>query len=303
MIQKNAYQLLLGLLAACMLYLLSAALGISALAATPAERALIERHLIPLEGGRNFRDLGGFQTQDGRTVKTGKLFRSGVLHHLTDADHGTLESLGIATIVDLRATEERSSEPTRWLASPVRMMTWDYDMGLGEEGELLAGFMKPDLSAPEAEQLMGDMYRNMVEQQRPHYAGMFAELVASDQPLLFHCSAGKDRTGIAAALLLVALGVDRETAIMDYTLSEVIAALPEYQGSAPALNEPADNNYEFLSRMPAPALDALMGTRRSYIESAFDEMSRQYGSVDNYISQALQMSEQDIETLRALYLE
>ncbi|ALO45010.1 tyrosine-protein phosphatase [Pseudohongiella spirulinae] len=283
--------------------LLSALLGLSAMAATPAERALIERHLILLEGGRNFRDLGGFQTQDGKTVKSGMLFRSGVLHHLTDDDYRALESLGIATVVDLRSTEERSSEPTHWQASPVKMMTWDYDMGLGDDGELLADFMKPDLDAAEAERLMGDMYRNMVTEQRPHYADMFAELASRDEPLLFHCSAGKDRTGIAAALLLIALGVDRETAILDYTLSEVIASLPEYQGSAPALNEPADNNYEFLSRMPEAALSALMGTRRSYIETAFDEMSRQYGSVDNYISQALQLSAQDLATLRANFLE
>lgn len=273
------------------------------IAATKAERELIERHLIPLEGGRNFRDLGGYQTMDGRTVKSGKLFRSGVLHHMTAADYNKVDTLGIKTVVDFRATEERASEPTNWGASDVNMMTWDYSMDFGQDSNILAEFANPALDAAGAEALMANMYRGMVAEQKPHFAGMFSTLASSDEPLLFHCTAGKDRTGIAAALLLTALGVDRETVIQDYVLTEVINSLPEYQNEAPALSDDMDATYAFLAAMPPAALDALMGTRRVYIETAFDEMAVQYGSVDAYIRNELGMDDTRIAQLQAHFLE
>ncbi len=272
-------------------------------AASTNELELIERHLIPLEGGRNFRDLGGYQTMDGRTIKSGKLFRSGVLHHMTDADYNKIAALGIKTVVDFRANEERESEPTLWGAGDVNMMTWDYSMDFGQDKNILAEFANPALDAAGAEALMAQMYRGMAEEQKPHYAGMFARLSASDAPLLFHCTAGKDRTGIAAALLLTTLGVDRETVIQDYVLSEVISSLPEYQNAAPTLSDDMDSSYALLASIPPAALDALMGTRRVYIESAFDEMTKQYGSVDAYIRSELGMDEAKVARLKSHFLE
>lgn len=282
---------------------LALALGCGVDVLADSNSDLIERHLIPLEGGRNFRDLGGYQTVDGRTVKSGKLFRSGVLHHMTAADYDRISDFGIKTVVDFRATEERQSEPTQWAAGEVNMMTWDYSMSFGEDGDVLARFADPALDAAGAEALMAELYRSMADEQTPHYAGMFSALTRSDEPLLFHCTAGKDRTGIAAALLLTALGVDRETVIQDYVLSEVIASLPEYQNAAPALDEDMDSNYAFLATMSPAALDALMGTRRVYIESAFDEMTRRHGSVENYIRDELGMDAGRLQQLKAHFLE
>ncbi len=292
-------------LAATLIFMLG--VSVSAFGASPEQRALIERHLIPMEGGRNFRDLGGYQTEDGRQVKSGLLFRSGVLHHLSDADYRKIEELGINTVVDFRATDERQGEPTQWRAGDVDMHTWDYEMNMGgddaEGNAALSAFANPDLSGADAEALMAALYRDMIEQQRPHYAAMFDELVKSDDPLLFHCSAGKDRTGIAAALLLTALGVDRDTVMADYTLSEAIAGLPEYQSAAPALDEGTDESYAFLASMPPAALDALMGTRPAYLEAALDEMTQRAGSVDAYIRNDLGVSDQELQILRARYLE
>src|SRR5690606_29425991 len=124
-------------------------------------------------------------------------------------------------------SDEREREPTLWQGD-VEMLNWDYDMGL-ESGDMMSAFTDPDMDAAKAEALMGDMYREMIEQQRPHYAALMQELAESDEGTLFHCSAGKDRTGIAAALVMTALGVDRETILKDYTLSEVIATLPDQQ--------------------------------------------------------------------------
>lgn len=305
MLRHTSAFVLYAALAATLLFMLG--LSVNAFAATPEQRALIERHLIPMEGGRNFRDLGGYQTEDGRQVKSGLLFRSGVLHHLSDADYRKIEELGIRTVVDFRATDERHSEPTQWRAGDVEMHTWDYAMTMGgDDGDasaVLSAFANPNLSGADAEALMAELYRDMVDQQRPHYAAMFDALVQSDEPLLFHCTAGKDRTGIAAALILTALGVEPDAIMADYTLSEAIAGLPEYQTAAPSLEEGTDASYAFLAQLPPAALDALMGTRAGYLQAALDEMTQKSGSVDAYIRNDLGVSEQDLQQLRAIYLE
>lgn len=257
--------------------------------------------LLELEGGRNFRDLGGYQTRDGREVKTGLLYRSGVLSNLTSRDYDTLAELDLATVVDLRATEERHAEPTFWLAGPVEVLAWDYSMGLDDE-EFLRDFADADMDAARAEQLMAAMYRDMIGQQAPHYAALFDRLTESAEPLLFHCTAGKDRTGLGAALILTALGVDRDTVMADYTVSERILgdSLIEEQREA---DQPEDPASAFLSDLPEPAIEALMGTRPVYIEAAFDEMQQRHGSVENYIREALGVSDAQLRTLRTLYLE
>lgn len=274
-------------------------------AEVPNEEVLIERHLIQMQGSRNFRDLGGYQTEDGKTVKSGLLFRSGVLHHLTDSDYQQIKDLQISTVVDFRANDERDAEPTEWKAGPAHIMTWDYVMDMSATGEQMAQFMDPELSEATAESLMAEMYRGMVFEQQDHYRDMFDALVETDRPLLFHCSAGKDRTGIASALILHALGVDQETIVADYTLTEAIYTNPAYANDAPSLTDmdTSDEQYAFMSAMPAPALNALMGARASYIETAFAEMREEFGSVDAYLQEGLGVSEADIAALRARLLQ
>lgn len=248
--------------------------------------------LIELEGGRNFRDLGGYEAAGGREIQKGKLLRSGVLHGLTPADYEIISTLDVDTIVDLRTREERLSEPTFWQAGNVEVMSWDYSMGL-DDSSFFENFNSENLDRARAEALMGDLYRDMVHQQEPHYRGMFERLVAEGGTMLLHCSAGKDRTGIGAALLLTALGVDRETVFHDYTVSERIlgdSLMEDRDGDSP------------IASLPEPAIDALMGTRRGYLEAAFAEMREESGSVNAYIREELGMSEQDIQRLRDRYL-
>jgi protein-tyrosine phosphatase len=273
--------------------------------ANPAlsDEALIGTHLIPLEGGRNFRDIGGISTTDGATIKRGMLYRAGVLHHLTAEDYAKIDTFGIRTVIDFRDAEERQNEPTTWLAGEVEILDWDYTMSFGDDIDLNEMLRMMAASEAGAESMMAALYRTMVEQQKPHYQAMFQELLAPSGPVLFHCTAGKDRTGVAAALIQTALGVDRETVIRDYTLSEIILNLPEQQNSLASMTAHNDGNYSMLAMLPEASVNALMGTRRIYIETAFDEMTQNYGSVDAYIREALGVSEQDLATLRALYLE
>ncbi|WP_250459094.1 tyrosine-protein phosphatase [Microbulbifer litoralis] len=258
--------------------------------------------VLPLEGGRNFRDLGGYETANGKHVKWGKLYRSGVLTNLTDSDYDYLENRGIKTIVDFRTTEERRKEPTEWQAGEVEELAWDYTMGDWETefGRVMA---KPDFEAADMIELMADMYPGLVRQQTPAYRAMFESLLESDDPLLFHCTAGKDRTGVGAALLLTALGVDRETVMRDYLLSSEVLKDTDLMKLPEDASEQEKRMYAFFSRLPQPVKDALGGVQASYLEAAFAEMKRESGSVEGFIEQKLGVDRQELAQLRAVYLQ
>ncbi|MCW8125722.1 tyrosine-protein phosphatase [Microbulbifer halophilus] len=258
--------------------------------------------VLPLEGGRNFRDLGGYRTEDGREVKWGKLYRSGVLTNLTDNDYDYLEKRGIETVVDFRSSEERKKEPTHWRAGEIERLTWDYAMG-DWEAEFAKVLARPDFQAGDMVKLMADMYPDLVRQQIPAYRAMFDSLLESDEPLLFHCTAGKDRTGVGAALLLTALGVDRETVMEDYLLSSEVLKDTDIMKLPEDASEKEKRMYAFFSRLSQPVKDALVGVQASYLESAFAEMERQAGSVEGFIEQELDVDKRELAQLRATYLQ
>ncbi|MBY6063695.1 tyrosine-protein phosphatase [Pseudidiomarina sediminum] len=259
--------------------------------------------LIPLEGGRNFRDLGGYTTTDGRTVKRGKIFRSGVLNGLTDEDYTIIDGLNIGTVVDFRTTEERQTEVTQWRASPVEHISTDYAMDFARE-EFARIFADPNVSAADIEHAMAEMYPTILDSQLENYKQMFARLLQKDEGLLFHCTAGKDRTGISALLILTALGVDKETAIADYMASNDYL---DFDAMLPKKGEQQDGPHAemmaLFARLPEDVLQPLMGVKRSMIVAAIDEMEREHGSIIGYIHNELDVSQQDIAVLRSKYLD
>ncbi|GAA0368148.1 hypothetical protein GCM10009092_35520 [Bowmanella denitrificans] len=266
------------------------------------EPVMTANRLMPLEGGRNFRDLGGYQTQDGRTVRWGKIYRSGVLANLTEADYAFVDSLGIETVVDFRANSERQSESTQWRAAEVEIISTDYEMDfdMGELGKILRS---PDLSRDKLEAMMAQMYPHILEDQKQNYRAMFDRLVDKDGGLLFHCTAGKDRTGISAALVLSALGVDRQTVIQDYLATNQYL---DFQSLIPKDSSNMDPKYaammKFFASLPQDITQPLMGVTQPLIESAIAAMEAKHGSVLEYLKQELDVSEQDIQILRAKYL-
>ncbi|WP_406828250.1 tyrosine-protein phosphatase [Microbulbifer sp. ARAS458-1] len=276
----------------------------------PAEQAAVpaaieHTRVLPLEGGRNFRDLGGYKTADGKTVKWGKLYRSGVLTNLTEGDYEFLSNRDIATVVDFRSSEERSSEPTHWQAGEIDHMTWDYQMMADWEAEFGKVLRKPDFTRQDLVALMDKGYVGLVRQQTPHYKAMFQKLIESDDALLFHCSAGKDRTGIGAALILTALGVDRATIEQDYLLTnEVIKNSKHDIMQLPEdASEKQRQMYAFFAQLPPEVRNVLAGVEVSWLESAFAEMERQHGSVEGYIQHALDVDAQELALLKARYLQ
>ncbi len=270
----------------------------------PVKTAL---RVLPLEGGRNFRDLGGYEAGDDKTVKWGQAFRSGVMHRLTKDDYAYLSSLGIAVICDFRSREERADEPTNWLAGEIDYVVWDYSTeedGSGFE-EVLSN---PDATPEDVTQLMISLYHEIAYQHADRYKVMFDRLAKGEIPLAFNCSAGKDRAGTAAALLLTALGVPRETVVADYALSEQVVdyaaefAAPPKDGAGED-GEGEDSPYAYLSALPPELIAPLLRSDPRYIEAALDTLTENHGSVLAFIQDELEVTDEELAAIRSALLE
>lgn len=256
--------------------------------------------LLPLEGGRNFRDLGGYETEDGRTVKWGKVYRSGVMDGLTDSDYEYLSGLGIQVICDLRTAQERNDEPTDWRAGEVEYLSFP-DPEADDTMGFMAVLREPDATPQMVSEAMAEGYSHIAREQTPAYREMFDRLAAGEIPLAFNCSAGKDRTGIAAALLLTALGVPRETVVADYALSETyVDYMQAFAGSEKAVSE--DSPYAFLAKLPPEIVAPLMRSDPLYIETAFADIEAEHGSVMAFLETEIEVTDEELATIRAALL-
>lgn len=240
---------------------------------------LAERHL-PMKGGYNFRDLGGFRTQDGKYVKWGKVFRSDELHNLTDADLIYLKNIPLISIVDFRSETEIASAPDKNPASVLR----NYALSINP-GNLTSVDEIANLPEDKLKNIMLDINRMLVtdsvcvDQYRTFFSLLQDE---KDTPLMFHCTAGKDRTGMGAALFLYSLGVDEEDILQDYLSSNIY--LKEKYADFTTLY---------------PQFKSLMGVSPEYLKAGLDEIKTQYGSIDSYLTKTLNV---DLNKMRELYL-
>jgi protein-tyrosine phosphatase len=241
-----------------------------------------ERRVLPLEGGVNFRDLGGYRTDDGRITRWRVLYRSGSPAGLTDKDMAELARRGIRTVCDLRTAEERAAEPSPFAAAGNDIAYWTRDYA-ADGGDLMAVLGGPDASAARSRAAMIAFYRELPEAHAPAFRQMFAYLAQGRVPLAFNCSAGKDRTGMAAALVLSVLGVPRETIIADYALSD---DLVDYKAQI-AENAKTDSPYAALAQLPWEVVEPLLASDPAYIESALGAIADEHGSVDAFIEQEL----------------
>ena len=265
------------------------------------EPVVFATRVLPLEGGRNFRDLGGYGTVDGRYVKWGKVFRSGVMDRLTDADYAYLSNLGIKVLCDLRTAQERTAEPTSWSAGDVEYLTFP-DPSEATDNPIFEVFLDPDVTSDDVRNVMIDLYSNILEEQSPAYRVMFDQLANGDLPLAFNCSAGKDRTGVGAALILSALGVHREIVIADYEMSEqVVDYMAEFNVTT---EEPeAEGPYDFLRQLPPDVVAPLMRSDPAYIRAVLDRLDAEYGGVTAYIQAELDVSDAELAAIQDRLLE
>jgi protein-tyrosine phosphatase len=250
---------------------------------------------LPLQAGSNFRDLGGYTGADGRKLRWGKIFRSGALPLLTEADYTLLGGLKIGTIVDLRSLEEREVAGTV-LDDRTGAMFVANDYSL-----------KPLMSSYNTSS--GEyVYAGMGKMLAPQYRSIFKRLLADDGAVLYHCSAGQDRTGIATALILSALGVDRATILKDYHLS---TALRRPQNEMPPVDpakfpgNPIVQYYAAAAKKPGGAKAEPLFSKSgvSHLTQFFEILDRDYGGVEGYLAKELGINALDIVRLRARYLE
>jgi protein-tyrosine phosphatase len=232
--------------------------------------------LLPLEGLYNVRDLGGYTAGD-RQVRWGLLYRAGDLNFLTPQAKDNLETRNIKTIVDFRTRSEWEQAPDGELSTVKSRIHLPIDAGN------IIDLTQAGAGADPVE-LMEKLYGALADKSLDQYRRFFHILAEPDSaPLIFHCSAGKDRTGVAAALLLAALGVDRETIFQDYLLS----------------GECLEGKYTKWIKS-APHLAPFMTVDPRYIAAVFRYIDTGFGGVERYLREALGA---DPEQLRERYTE
>lgn len=229
---------------------------------------------LPLERAFNLRDFGGYVTADGRMVKRGMLYRSGTMALLSEADATHLRSLGIRAICDFRRGNERSAEPTVWHGDDVDYFCRDYSESSGLLGEMLT---RARATAADMREAMIALYRAIPADHAASYRAMFAQMASGRLPILINCSAGKDRTGVGAALILSALGVPRETIIEDYLLTNSHADWDWLLAQRNTLVARA-------RRTRAEVLAPLLTVDVAYLDTLFAALDAGYGGVDGYLT-------------------
>ena len=249
-----------------------------------------------IECVENLRDLGGIITKDGRRIKKNILIRSGALHKLSEKDVGELKKAGLKRVIDLRSGLERREKPDIEINGVE-------NIHLPIFSETVLGISRDSMSVRQVMNTMWmDMpylYRGMV--QHPEAVPQFAKALTlimeqKDGAVLWHCSAGKDRCGLTAALCLHMLGVDMDTIFADYLESNKTAAPFAEMIYKKVLAESGDEQRaEYMRR--------LFLADRTYLEASLDRMDSLYGGIDGYIRSGLKITEAQIEAFRERCLE
>lgn len=293
------------ILACSLLFLAACDQGPSSLPADqrpiPAELPADQREALrklPFENAHNFRDLGGYKTTDGKTVKWGLIYRSDKLSDLSSDDEFYLDRLGLTRIVDFRSIKERESAPDRIAPAssiaiqqvPIKVTGADFDL-------IKSKIESGDLQENELSALLVQANRELVEQYTLIYRAWIQSILADNGlPMVFHCTAGKDRTGFAAAIVLLAVGVPKETVMADYLATNAYTA-DQIDKTVNVVK------WASLFQADAEALRPILGVEERYLNEAFLAIEEHYGSIENYLEAGLGLTPEKREQLKAILLE
>ena len=241
--------------------------------------------IIPLEGVDNFRDYGDYRTAAGRLIRPGRLYRSANHAGATDDDLEAIAALNLAVMVDLRRPEERQRLPNRRPgACAAVVITNDIEENPDDPDPWLTFLKGSDLSVASFHDYLLDYYRTAPFKRRhvDLFARYFQALAEAEGPVLIHCAAGKDRTGILAALTHHLVGVHPDDIVEDYLLTNDEA---RFERRAPlALQHLA----EATGRQPDPAVARMvMGVDAVFLDTAFKALAEAHGGTDAYLEQVL----------------
>jgi protein-tyrosine phosphatase len=243
----------------------------------------LSRHLA-LQGASNFRDLGGYPAHGGRRVRWRVLFRSDHLANLTSADLAQLQSLNIGRSFDFRGQRESAAQAYDWPGTQRHPLAIEPTLVQYLQTQAQSGQPITPEAAADAMQVT---YQGFVRSSSERFAQLFAHLLAADTPLVFHCTAGKDRTGLAAALILSALGVSQEDIVQDYLLTNALYRR-EAAHSAPLSPE---------------VMDVVWRVREAFLDAALQAIDQDYGSMARYLEVGLGVDAQSLDRLRERYLD
>ena len=243
-----------------------------------------EGRLLALEGALNLRDFGGYASARGGHVRRGMLYRSGAMHRLSEAAERELVALNIAVVWDLRRRSERHAAPTRWCAAAgTELVARDHEQTPG----VLAALLRDGRLEPEAARAaITELYRVLAEGHAESYRDIFARLLDGQVPLLLNCTAGKDRTGVGAALILSALDVPRETIVADYALTAEVADFTDL--------------LSHYAHVPPATIAPLFASEPAYIAAMFEALEQKHGGVDRFLETELGVGGEERARLRAL---
>lgn len=265
---------------------------------TPGPMNADRQRVLPFRRIANFRDLGGYPGADGRRIKWGVLYRSGHLAKATSSDLNTLQALNIKTIIDFRSTQEKEKEPDR-LPNTDSIRTLALPMldvvNEAMSKEIHAVVENKNYHDFDPTQKMMAMYQLIASEYAAEYQ-LFMQtiLAAGGSPVLWHCTAGKDRTGFGAAILLRLLGVSDQVILEDYLLSNQYA-------------EKRKPLILFLRLTKGKEIikiaKKMMSVDKTWLQAAFHAVDQQWGSFDNYVREGLGLIQTDIVELRANLLD
>ena len=244
---------------------------------------------VKLQGAVNFRDIGGYETKDGKHVKWGKLYRSADLSRLTDADLNKLNQLSITYIADFRGPSEVQIAPDKIPGKATRV-----SLPAGSEHTGDSNYMKKMLLSAKDSGLVP--FYSDIHALGDRYKPLFAELltVSKDSAVLFHCTAGKDRTGIAAALILYALNVDDNKILEDYLASDY------YRKKE---TERSIKGMMAVYKMDEATARNMMGVKEDYIMATYNAIVAQYGTVDEYLEKVMGITPEKRNILQQKFTE
>lgn len=261
---------------------------------------------LDVEGLKNARQLGGYIGVDGRRVRDGLLIRTEGLDKLSEeAANALAEKYSVSYVVDFRMGYERALAADQTIpgAENEWISVYEMDMTDPENVALMKRISQLDSALQKSVEYaktgkLASLYTDILLSERGQqgYARFFDILLEADGPVLWHCTHGKDRTGVAAALVLYALGVDEDTIMQDFLLTNTV-----YQDEIAQLE--AGLKAAGYDETLVGEAQAMVGVKGEYLEAAFDAVKREYGSVEAYLRDQLGVSDEKLSRLREKYLE
>lgn len=268
--------------------------------ADPAAQSAVAPQSLNLADAPNARDAGGYRAEGGHQMRTGLVFRADALDTLTSSEAATIQHDGITTVLDFRSTAEVSASPDK-----VAVGTTDTNLPIDDSvlrntvGQAIQGgpaMQQQLLGDGKAVQLMVNFYRSTIDTPavRLQFATALHDLASAGAPILYHCTNGKDRTGIMSAILLTALGVPRGIVYLDYLASNHFLQ---------AKNDALIAQLEKAGKLTDPSLLLpILEVKREYLDATFDEISTRYGSFDNFLTTGLGIDNTVLTQLRTRLL-